>query len=206
MATFYSTECDYNLPPGDVFAKVRAGLSTRTSITNEDSANWHIDAKVLHPSAARSGFAISAQVSPVSGSSSRLVLSASAIDGIEPDASSARKLFSVLLGDVEKSPGATIARLMTSKSAVMFIVGGVIAILIGQAIKGHYAAYNALCTGYTPGSGTGCSAYVAWYDIGTWLFVLGILAVVGAIGLLIAIHTKTKPGQYQPGSKPPTQP
>jgi site-specific recombinase len=64
-------------------------------------------------------------------------------------------------------------------------IGGDVCIVIGQLLESHYAIQNAFCAGCTPGSASGYSEYTTYYQGGLFLFILGIVAIVVAIGLAV---------------------
>lgn len=65
-------------------------------------------------------------------------------------------------------------------------IGGDVGIVIGQPLESHHAIQNGFCAGYTPGSDSGRSTYTTYYPGGLFLVILGIVAIVVAVGLAAA--------------------
>ena len=201
MEPFYNAEHEYDLSPEDLFTRIKTRLLMCASVTAENPANWSLSARGMRSGIVTREFAISSAVIPLDNGRSRLTLSASSVDGVTPQLSEAQQLFSTLIADVGKNPISNVGFQSTSTGIqstpmdlqrISIIVGGagIVAAIIGQLVKSHYAPYNFLCTGYTPGSGDGCGAYTSYYSIGTWLFILGIIAIVVAVGMFVSIYTK----------------
>lgn len=191
MDNIYSATRDYSLSPSILLGKLQLLLPQYATILDKDSDATVIDAQALPSDLVPCEFAFRAEVQTFDNHFSRVTLTCLSPTFNKQESLAAHRLFPAIFMNLKNGgvhPGTlNVDGMLHSRPHLPLTVGigGIVGLIIGQLLESHYSAYNFLCTGYTPGSGTGCGAYTAYYDIGIFLFILGIVAVVVAVGLTI---------------------
>lgn len=191
MEKSYTRTRDFQISKDAMVEKLTSVLPHYAVVTPSESSSAIIEAVAMPSALIPLEFPFRVEVQPFRNHYSRVILTCLSPSTDKKEILAARLLFPAILKSL--TTGAiyperwTMDRMLQTHPQLPWCVGlgGVIGIIVGQLVESRYSIQNALCAGYTPGSGSGCGNYTAYYDIGMLLFILGIVAVVAAVAFVV---------------------